>query len=1189
MSVFGQNNNSKGGNTGGSIPFYYRFLACHLGQFNSMNRIFTLLVFIGILNNFSLFSQDQEFKSTSLLAGGIIHRVAVSKSGVYKLDYNFIKDKLKIDPGSISTDRIIIAGNGAGRIPQWSATPRIDDLEQIASYGFGLEDGHFNEGDYLLWYAEGPEAWAFDTVDHVYNMDKNIYDNVNHYYIIINGPVRKQMLTGTNGTNADYVSDASQFYQRLEEEKVNLLGRYRPPGSGQEWYGDELAVLNQIDYTNKFDFIDFIPSDTFHFYSRFAVRNENVSRFYVDFDDHEFNRNVGGLGQGLGSFEASYANDATLAGTFIPGKSFTKILMRYPSANGADSKAWVDFLQINGWKSNLYHNGAQLWIVDPRSRYKGVPDYEVQNLPANAMIWDISDNLNPVSQSFACTAQCHFISTRAVSTIPSIFICFNPSTDPLIPTYEKVVENQDVHNLQRADLVIVYHGDFKEAAQLLAQHRRDHDHLIVETVDVSTIFEEFGGGSKDPSALRDFARMLYTRDHSFKYLLLMGDATYDYLNHTPDVPYQNFIPAFETEESLHPVFSFPSDDFYALLDKEEGNNLIGALDVAVGRLPVSTLQEAMDIVNKIIYYDTNPLTLGDWRNRIMMAADDEDYNIHLNQADGLAVKTNIAHPVYNEIKVYLDAYPQQSTPGGDRYPGVNNDLDLNINKGALTVTYMGHGGPNGWSQERVLGINQAQSYDNLENMPLFITATCSFAAYDEPGFTSAGEHLITNPNGGAIGLMTTVRAVYSGSNERLTDEVLKIIYDQNENGSSEPIGEILRKSKNANSIDTVDTNARKFTLLGDPALKLAIPPNRVAVREIQGQPVDINHLDTLNALGSAIVSGVILDHNDQVLTSFNGTLYLTVFDKVLQRRTLANDETSTERTFATQTRQLFKGTATVEAGIWTISFVLPKDIDFSFGNGKMSFYAEDGQVDAAGFFSDFVIGGVSEDGLSDDTPPVINLYMNDNHFIDGGITDANPDIYAELSDDHGINVSGTSIGHDIEAVLDGDDVHSFILNDYYQAVLDDHTRGTVRFPLTGLTPGLHTITMTAWDLANNPAQATIEFLVLGDSGPVITNVQNQPNPFSDETFFTFEHNRAGSLIDMQIDIFSTDGRLVNSLRKDGYEAGGYRVEDLSWSGNNQNGAEVPSGIYVYRLKATFTTNGNVEVAEAKAGKLVVLH
>ena len=724
----------------------------------------------------------------------------------------------------------------------------------------------------------------------------------------------------------------------------------------------------------------------------------------------------------------------------------------------------------------------------------------------------------------------------------------------------------------------------------MADHRRNHSHFIVEAIPASKVFNEFGGGSRDPSAIRDFARMLYTRDNAFKYLLLIGDATYDFLNHSPDVPYQNFIPAFETEESLDPIRSFPSDDFFALLDEDEGDNLIGALDIAVGRFPISKPEEAMNIVNKIIYYDTNPLTLGDWRNRIVMVADDEDSNVHLNQADGLAVKTDISHPVFNQEKIYLDAYPQQVTPGGDRYPGVNEDIDLNMKKGALTITYLGHGGPNGWTQERVLGINQALSYDNLDNMPLYITATCSFAGYDEPGFTSTGEHLLLNPNGGAIGLMTTVRAVFSGSNERLTDEVLKIIYKPNMLGHYEGVGETLRRSKNANAIDTLDTNARKFTLLGDPSMVLAIPEFKVAVTEIQHHPVDIANPDTLSALEAAVVSGIILDEQDNWLQDFNGTLYLTVFDKPQIRRTLANDDGSQVRNFTTQTRQLFKGISTIDSGRWTIEFVLPKDIDFSYGNGKMSMYAENGETDASGNFEGFIIGGVSEDGLTDNVPPVIRLYMNDNKFISGGITDGSPDIYAELMDDNGINVSGTSVGHDLEAVLDGDDVNSFILNDFYQAALNDHTRGTVRFPLSDLTPGVHTLDLTAWDLANNAAHASIEFLVLPDGQALITKVSNNPNPVSNgSTSFSFEHNRAGTLLDVEINIYSMDGRLVSTLNRDDYQAEGYRVNDISWHADNDSGAPLPFGVYVYKVKASFESNGTVEVAESQPGKLVIAH
>ncbi len=1132
-----------------------------------------------------VFSQGSGFKETSLLTTGQIHKVSVSRSGVYKIDFNFLRDKLKIDPATVDPSKIIIAGNGGGRIPQWNSAARIDDLEQSSTQAFGLDDGQFNPGDYLLWFAEGPDKWKYDTTSRTYVMDKNIYDDHNHYFIIINGPVRTSIPSRDNGTQSDYTSNASLNYQRFEEEKVNLLGRYRPPGSGQEWYGDEMAVEDHLDYTNRFDLTDFIPTDTVQFFTRFAVRNGGVTRFYVNFDAKEFSKNVGGVS--LGSFEASYANDGTLSGNFVPGKSINSILLRYPSAAGLDAKAWVDYLQLSFWKKNSYHTGSQLQVLDPRARFLGTPAYVIENFPAAGLIWDVTQPLQPVIQHYQQSTGT-FIHSQE-SDMPSTFICFNPATDVLVPDYESTIEHQNLHSIHRADLVIIYHDDFKDAALALAAHRKDFSHLEVEAIPISQLINEFGGGSHDPAAIRDFARMLHKRDAAFKYLLLVGDATYDFLGQSTEIPYQNFISAYETEESLDPIRSFPSDDFFALLDDDEGRNLIGALDIAVGRFPVSTAQEATDIVNKIIYYDTNPLTLGDWRNRIVMVADDEDSNVHLSQADNLAVQFNLKHPEFNQQKIYLDAYPQQSTPGGDRYPGANADIDLNMQKGALTVTYLGHGGPNGWTQERVLGINQAQSYDNLENMPLFITATCSFAGYDEPGFTSAGEHLLSNPNGGAIGLMTTVRAVFSGSNERLTDEVLRILYDKDADGNFSGVGEILRKSKNANAIDTLDNNARKFTLLGDPSMKLAIPEYKVVVTELQEVNIDPLNPDTLSALEAAEVSGIIQDHQGSLLSSFNGDINVTVFDKPQIRRTLANDAASSERLFTTQTRQLFKGTASVVNGAWTISFVLPKDIDFSYGKAKMSFYAEDGETDASGYFTDFLVGGVSQEGLSDDTPPVIKLYMNDDHFLDGGITDANPDIYAVLSDDHGINASGTSVGHDIEAVLDGDDVHSFILNDFYQAALNDPSRGTVRFPLNGLAPGRHTISLTAWDLANNAAAAEIEFVVVDQEGALVTNLQNNPNPVNHSTFFAFEHNRAGTVMDLDIDIFAMDGRLIHTIHKEDYLTDGYRVNDIEWKADNQQGSEVPAGMYMYRVRASFTVNGNVEVAETKANKLVIVH
>lgn len=1127
-----------------------------------------------------------EFKTTSVLASGRIFRVSVDQPGIYKLDYNFIKDKLKIDPSGISPSRIGVFGNGSGRVPQWNAAPRIDDLEQSATQGFGLEDGQFNPGDYLLWYAEGPQKWEYDSVDRVYNMELNTYDLVNHYYIIINGPERLDVQSRSNGQTSDYVSSASLAYQRLEDEKVNLLGRFRPPGSGQEWYGDEMSVVKELDYSSKFNLDDQVTSDTLYYKVRFAARSGTLTRFYVRFDEVEAGRNVGGVD--LTNYESAFANDALLQGKFVPGDPIDQIVVRYPAADGVNSRAWVDFIQLNFWRKNQYHQGSPLYIRDPRASYLGLPEYHIEGVIQGCQIWDISSPLNPVNQQFNLESDASFAYASG-RTDPDQFICFSPAHDIRTPQFELEVSNQNLHSLQAADLVIVYYKEFEQAALKLAEHRRTHDGLLVVAVPSSAVFDEFGGGSADPSAIRDFARMIYSRDPGFQYLCLIGDATYDYLNHFTDVPYQNFIPAFETEESLDPIRSFPSDDFYALLDSEEGDNLIGALDIAVGRIPVSTPEEAMQIIDKIIYYDTKPSTLSDWRSRVVMVADDEDGNIHLNQADGLAVQSSLEHPVLNYQKIYLDAYPQESTPGGDRYPEVNDAIDLNITKGALTVTYMGHGGQNGWTQERVLGINQAQSYSNLDNMPLFITATCSFAGYDEPGFISAGEHLLLNPGGGAVALMTTVRAVYSGSNERLTRAVLKLIYTEDEPGVHPSFAEVLRRAKNNNGIDTLDNNARKFTLLGDPSQKLAIPKYNVEVTDIGGNPVGTGIPDTLRALGKTTVSGKITGYKGELLGNFNGKLFLTLFDKIQIRKTLANDEDSSERTFSTQTRQVFKGTATVTDGLWTIDFVLPKDLDYTYGPGKMSFYAHDGVTDAEGYFTDFIIGGVSSDGLADDMPPVIELFMNDTSFVSGGITDANPDIYIRLKDDNGINVTGTSIGHDIEAILDGDDRNSLILNDFYEASLDDYTSGEVRYPLSGLAPGPHSLRVTAWDLANNYSESSIEFVVVDQDGPIVTQLLNYPNPFKEGTRFQFEHNRPDVPMDIDLDIFDLSGRCVQNIHRENYVSAGYRVDDIEWEGKDYRGNKLGPGIYVYRLKIAFDSDGRTETVIPDAEKLVIIN
>ncbi|MBK7409030.1 MAG: type IX secretion system sortase PorU [Saprospirales bacterium] len=488
------------------------------------------------------------------------------------------------------------------------------------------------------------------------------------------------------------------------------------------------------------------------------------------------------------------------------------------------------------------------------------------------------------------------------------FVAFQNDGSLLVPESGAAIPNQNLHGIDNVDMVILYHTSLQEEAQRLADHRSSHDGLEVALVNVAQVYNEFSSGKQDAVAVRDFCKMLYDRNDRFRFLLLFGDASFDHRNIGEQG--NQLVISYQTVESNSPIFAYPSDDFFGLLSEGEGAiNTNDDLDIATGRIPVRDLDEAKAVVDKLINYDSNPNCLGDWRNRAVFVADDEDNDIHRGDADGIAVDIGEAFPVLNIDKIYLDAFNQISTPGGKRAPSATESLNNHLFRGVLSVTYLGHGGAKGWAQERVLQIPDILSWDNFDKMPLFITATCSFSGYDDPGFTSAGELVLLNRNGGGIGLFTTVRAVYASTNETLTRAVNEEMYIP-ENGQGQCIGEILRKAKNKAG---GKENSRKFTLLGDPSLRLALPQYDIVTTAINGVNVNSGQSDTIRALQKVTIRGEVHDANGAVLESFNGLLYPTIFDKTVNYKTLGQDGTPI-RTYALQKNVLFKGRASVKQG-----------------------------------------------------------------------------------------------------------------------------------------------------------------------------------------------------------------------------------------------------------------------------------
>ena len=510
-----------------------------------------------------------------------------------------------------------------------------------------------------------------------------------------------------------------------------------------------------------------------------------------------------------------------------------------------------------------------------------------------------------------------------------------------------------------------------------------------------------------------------------------------------------------------------------------------------------------------------------------------------------------------------------------------------MKQGALIINYTGHGGTSGLAHEKVVTVPMIESWNNFEHLPIFMTATCEFSRFDDvdrtlslsfQDRTSAGEKVLLNPNGGGVALFTTTRLVYSGPNFSLNESFYKIVFEKDENNQNYKLGDIMRITKN-NTASTVNT--RCFTLLGDPALCLAYPEYKIVTESVNGTPLS-EPQDTLHALEEVSVKGYIADDNGNKMTNFNGTVNSALFDKAITMNTLNNDGEGVF-TYESQNNILYKGQATVTNGEFTFSFMLPKDINYDIGNARLSHYAHNENSDAHGSNTDLIVGGLSEEVKEDKQGPEINLYMNDTTFISGGTTNDHPVLIAYLKDLNGINTSTSGIGHEITAILNGNNNEKINLNDFYQSEKDNFRRGSIVYPLSDLEPGSYTLELKVWDTYNNSSTGAIDFVVTSPNTFIMENLINYPNPFSLETTFRFSHNKPGENLNIVIWIFNTSGQVIRKLESETY-SDGFQSGPLRWDGLDSSGQLLSEGMYIYKVRAT-TEDG--QVAEKNARMLII--
>jgi hypothetical protein len=1123
------------------------------------------------------------FKNVSALKDGAVYKFGVAQNGIYKLDYNFLKNDLKIsDLDNIDPRNIHLLGNGGAMLPERNRDARADDLTENAIFISGEGDGKFNTGDYILFYAVGPQPVAFrtSTTDPQVVTPVHLYDRNAWYFIKIDGT--SGVRVGEQASvPASFVTEEFDDHRRIEEEKTNLLDfAETSQGSGKQWFGDYFFQTRSRDY--KFTFPNIVTNTPGRFRLEFAARSSNSTGIRLSAPGVQpFIRNLSGVN--VSDNESSFASETAVVGTFQPSGDDVSFKLEYPTTP-QQSEGWLDFIQVNA-RRRLIMTGSSMEFQDISTLSQPAATFKMSGINGNITIWDITEPLTPRNQAKTVNGAAVEFGATTQNTLRRFIAFYENNAFPKPEQAQGKIANQNLHGLTTADMVIVYHPEMEAQAKSLADHRRTFSKLEVVPVNIIDIFNEFSSGAKDPVAIRDFARMMLERNPvRFKYLLLFGDGSFDPKNNSNGVENKDFIPVFETVESFNPVLAFPSDDFFGLLSPDETGDLVGALDIAVGRFTARSPAEAQSIINKIVSYESKPESLGDWRLRSLYIADDEDGNPHIDQADKLANEQLQDEKWFNIEKIYFDAYQQIATSGGQRYPDVKSAINANVFKGALVVQYIGHGGPRGWAQERVIDQNDIAGWDNPGRYPLIITATCSFGGYDDYTTLTGGEQSLIKTNSGAIGLFTTVRAVYISGNEQLTDAVQRLLFRRLE-GSYRSIGEVLYRAKN--TLGGSNDNARRFTLLGDPAMYLDLPDHRVqtiSVKNARGQAID-----TLKALMSVEIEGMVTDTAGNRLERFNGRVMVSLFDKPQTLQTLGQDPDSRVRTFEVQRNNIFRGSATVTNGLFKISLIVPKDIDYKYGLGKISYYAEDGSpFDAAGADCTKIIGGNAGE-IKDEEPPIVQPFLNTDAFAFGGLTDTDPKILVKCTDDYGMNVSGASLGHDLTAILDGNVLETIVLNDFYQSETNNFRKGSAIYPMRNLAPGRHTLQVKGWDIANNSGEGYTEFVVAENGQSALQHVLNYPNPFTTNTYFQFEHTLAGQNLDVQVHIFTVSGKLVKTIQQS-LSSDSYRISDeIAWDGRDEYGDALARGVYVYRVKVRGTDiAGQTTTVESDFEKLVIL-
>jgi hypothetical protein len=1127
--------------------------------------------------------QIQSAKASSVLAQGPWYNIPVSQSGIYKLTYQNLKDaKIPVDNISLSTIRIF--NNGGTELPEDPNAARLSDPTENAIYVYnGNTDStdKFESGDYILFYGKSPREWAYNSPSKTYHHYLNHYTEANYYFLTYGGQPGKRMTTvQSNNSQPHYVPSSFTCGIACDSELVNLQG------SGKKWYGAELQPPssggvnpNTIVYLNKLTGLD---STQGIIYRASVVARSDASNYFDIYENSTgtllWKVNMSTLGNytdDTGYYAYSTGTpDQVGTGNLPDDRSALRFSYYSDSKQAQGYVNWFEILYQRKFQAAndiLNFNGPDTSAVV----FSSIQGFSSNNVK----IFDVTDfsNVSMIAPASVANGTVAF-GYQATAGNPRQFFAVGDNGYLSVSGITQI-QNSDLRSqIAGADLIIVTPPDFISQANDLASFKTSYDGLKTIVVKTTDIYDEFSCGIPDPTAIRDYLKYDYTNFQLVpSYVILFGAGTYDYKNRVSPMP--EFVPAYETDESLDQINSYCTDDFFVQFNSAlTPSGYSSHISMAIGRLPARSADDATVLYNKIKQYESEP-DYGSWRSLFTLVGDAFDGSgnpdIHFETTDAEDGLAPLIPPEIDTRKIYLSLYPTVVSTQGIRKPDAAADLVNQINDGTLVVNFVGHGAPDIWSSAHVFeNAVTIPQLINLNKLSLFIGATCDFARDDAPNSQSGAELLVLSPKGGAIGVVSATRPVYDENNMDLNKAILQDLFVRDQQNNPRRIGEAMFQVEQS----FYGVNDLKYQYVGDPSVGFGMPRYKATIDSLDGK--SLAQLQQIRALSKVAIKGTIYHPDGTVWSDLSSTGVLTIYDS--QRQVPDPGYPGTYYTF--QGSRLFSGQVSVKGGRFEAMAVIPKDISYSDTTGRIEIYFQADGSDGSGYTTNVNVGGTDSSVVNNHIGPQLSIYFDSTNFKNGDVVPQDPMLIVDLHSDNGINLSDEGVGHALQATFDGQ--QSINLAPYYTGEVDSYQDGTVKYPVTlSLAPGRHTVTVSAFDVFNNSSEASADFDLESSAQLSLMDVYNYPDPFRSSTAFTFRRTAvggAGEPVNVKIKVFTLSGRLIKTIHSYGETN---TFVKINWDGLDDDGNRLANGVYLYEVIVS-TIDGS-QTSQA-IGKMAVI-